>query len=166
MLKISLALLLILPSTSFAASFGTCRTTSEDRAKHIFFMIDTGRKLLLDLSVFKKKALTIPLINKQLKISADIRTLLDLKVKKCEFVLSRQDKAVTALTKVNTRLETDNKKLTSDLFNAKTEISELKLARWKWLVIGVAIGIVAGGIAGYFIGDAIGRSMMTVGLAK
>lgn len=127
--------LLAWPGFGLAADIGTCEKSSEgETAKHLFFPVQQGKKLLLKLKELKVSKARVALLQRKVEIKEEIIELLRTKNKAAEQALQKQSKALAEKNKSIQRLQ-------RDVLNYKKQAAEARAAR-VWYLIGGVVGTV------------------------
>lgn len=157
----ALAFAVLFPCTTLAADIGKCRSTKEKYAKHIFFQIESGKKLLVDAKKYgatkqllaKEKSL-LALENKDHQLTRN--RLLGCKEASAQLSLlsEKADKVVASIKKKYDSLHRSHLRALAAIQKWKETAYKYRRQRWTWAMrIGGGVMVFAGvamiGIEGY-----------------
>lgn len=161
LLSLVLFLSSALPQSVSAAEVGSCRKANtereERRAPHIFFTIDTGKKLLLELKGLRQDKKRLVLIETKLKLNKEIEGWYKVQISAAEKTVDRMAKDI-----VSKRQQLESAKKTIQQKDTKinqltVEVAKYKGERYQWLVYGVGgtVVVVVLGILAYGVYSAV-----------
>lgn len=138
----------LMHSTVFAARGGVCYEKASKNSKHIFFSIQEGKRVLLDLKRLNKMEQALDLEKKLLAIEKRNTQMLKEAAKKCNKAVVDSKKALAYTKKIVADLKKQLQKAWSDILVLKGQVQKLKRQRVTYFLVGFGIGaMVAGGIA-------------------
>ena len=152
---------LLFPSSTYAAEVGDCRiattTRAKKRAKHICFTIAKGKDLLLEIKTLRQvEKKESSLLTKRTSFTKDVEKWLNVQLKQADVTVKAQKVQVSSLRVRLSDMQKANAKLTKQNGELVIQVAQYKGARWKWLIIGVGVGvaITAGVVSGVVIAQA------------
>lgn len=156
-LTLSFFLSALIPQIVNAAEVGTCRKAKNEReenhAPHIFFTIDVGKKLLLELKGLRKDKSHLQLMDTKLKLFKEIEMWYKTQITAAEKTVDRMSKDLVSkkqqLSDANKKLEAANFKVNQ----LTIDVAKYKGERYQWLMYGiggtvivVVLGVIAFGV--------------------
>lgn len=149
--------MLLVPQMSYGAEVGTCRKArnvrAEKKAPHVYFTIDTGKKLLLELKELRSDKKRLKLIEQKIQLHGEIQSWYKLQIKAAEKTV---EKLTASLAVKNKLLSEKDKKIAKQdarIRKLTVSVAKYKGERYQWLVYGVGgtllvtvLGVVAVGI--------------------
>ena len=143
-----ISVLLLGCSDAFAASGGVCKETAQEKARHVFFNIETGRQILLDIRKLKKTEIALELEKKLLTIDRRNKQLIQDLNKKCEESKDKLEKALGESSKLISDYKKQLSIAWSEILVLKGKVQKLKRQRVTFFLIGFGVGAaIAGGVA-------------------
>lgn len=136
---------ILLPFCAHAVDMGTCRAKNQQQATHLFFSIEEGRKLLMDLKVFRTSHELLTQETMLSKLAKEREQWSAQQVVACEKVQVDLKKALEASKALVDTLKKERGKTLSVLAKVERERDAFKRSRVTWAMIGVGAGLVAMG---------------------
>ena len=141
LLVLSLFISAIFPRLSFAVEVGTCKKSKnqreEDNATHIFFTIDTGKKLLVELKGLRKDKRTLQLIDTKLKLYKEVESWYKVQIKAADKAVDRMAKDLVSKKMQIAQKDKDIAAAHIKINVLTVDVAKYKGERYQWLVYGI-----------------------------
>lgn len=155
----------LMHTTAFAARGGVCYEKATKNSKHIFFSIQEGKRIILDLKRLNKMGQALDLERKLLAIEKRNTKLLEEAAKKCNTAVKDSKKALADAKKLVASLKKQLQKAWSDVLVLKGKVQKLKRQRVTFFLVGFGVGaLVAGGVAIAISGVAQNEGQLRAGM--
>lgn len=164
-LFVILLAIMIIPSVASGTRHGVCYEKVAKNSKHIFFGVETGKKVMKDIKSLGATKRALGLEKGLLKIAKENNVTLEKANKNCGKALKDSKKALLDSSALVLKLKGELQKSWDRILTLKGQVEKYKRSRTTYLMVGVGIGaIVAGGIAIGINGLASNDAQLRAGL--